>query len=70
METKKDKLLFVGFNQDNQCFSVGTNRGFRIYNTEPFSLNFERGNKYFINFNQKIQSCSNVHRNINGNNVI
>ncbi len=43
-EEKKLEILYIGFNQDNKCFSVGTNIGFRIYNTDPFKLNFERSN--------------------------
>lgn len=40
----KMEILYIGFNQDYKCFSVGTKVGFRIYNTEPFKLNFERSN--------------------------
>jgi hypothetical protein len=43
-EENKLEILYIGFNQDNKCFSVGTNIGFRIYNTDPFKLNFERSN--------------------------
>lgn len=40
---KKDSILYVGFNQDQGCFAVGTQKGFKIYNTKPFKDQFVRG---------------------------
>ncbi|KAG0043741.1 autophagy protein [Gryganskiella cystojenkinii] len=33
---KGSELLFINFNQDFSCISVGTKHGFKIYNCDPF----------------------------------
>ena len=38
-------ITYIGFNQEANCFSVGTNTGFRIYNSETCKMDFERSNK-------------------------
>ncbi|KAK7208530.1 WD40-repeat-containing domain protein [Myxozyma melibiosi] len=35
-----DTLKFINFNQDFSCISVGTNRGYKIYNCDPFGKCF------------------------------
>jgi len=47
MESVEDQMLFVTFNQDASCFAVGTEKGFKIFNSFPFKDSFERSN-YFI----------------------
>lgn len=32
----KYQILYMSFNQDGTCISVGTRRGFRIFNAAPF----------------------------------
>ncbi|KAJ0391637.1 hypothetical protein P43SY_006851 [Pythium insidiosum] len=39
-DTGKNDLLFLSFNQDASCISVGTKRGFSIFNCEPFGKVF------------------------------
>lgn len=34
------EMLFVNFNQDLTCLSVGTRHGYKIYNCEPFGKYF------------------------------
>ena len=39
---KCDSMLYISFNQENTFFSIGTERGFLIYQTEPFKGPYER----------------------------
>jgi len=48
MESVEDQMLFVTFNQDSSCFAVGTEKGFKIFNSFPFKDSFERSKFYFL----------------------
>ena len=41
--TPKEQILYAGFNQDQGCFTLGTSKGFRIFNTYPYKDTFHRG---------------------------
>jgi len=41
----RDEVLYISFNQDNSCFAVGTDGGFRIYNADPYREIYRRNFK-------------------------
>ena len=36
-EEEENSMLYISFNQDNSFFSIGTEKGFSIYRTQPFT---------------------------------
>ena len=40
---QNEEMLIVTFNQDQTCFSCGTEKGFKIFNTHPLKDTFKRG---------------------------
>lgn len=49
-------LLDAQFNQDDGCFAVSTESGFKVYNTDPLELRVDRS------FNKSIGSVTMLHR--------
>ena len=42
MQNKDDGLLYLSLNQDQSCLVVGTETGFRVYDTVPLKLRYQR----------------------------
>ena len=38
----KEQMLYVSFNQDSTCFTIGTQKGFNIYSSYPLNDVYER----------------------------
>lgn len=41
-EIENDSIINITFNQDNSCFAISTEKGFKIYNSYPFEGPYER----------------------------
>ena len=53
-----DVMLFATFNQDNTCFAIGTEKGFRIYNAYPFKDSFQRNLDGGIGIIEMLNRCN------------
>ena len=44
----EEKILFMNFNQDYNCFCIGTEDGYIIFNVDKYKRIFHRSNYIFI----------------------
>ena len=58
-ETKiSEKILIANFNQDGSCFAVGTETGFKVFNSYPYRDNFERNLDGGIGIVEMLERCN------------
>ena len=43
-------LLYMSLNQDQSCIVVGTEKGFKVYDTIPFKLRYQRSKQNNIKY--------------------
>lgn len=49
VQSDRELLLNINFNQDGTCFAIGTEKGFKIFTTTPFKEHSDRSKfKQFI----------------------
>jgi hypothetical protein len=47
-DENEDKILFINFNQDYNCFCIGTETGYIIYNVDKYKRIFHRSKFKYI----------------------
>ena len=58
METNSNQLLYATFNQDSSCFCIGTESGFKIYNSYPLKLTCGRNMDGGIGVIEMLNRCN------------
>lgn len=53
-----NKMLFASFNQDGSCFAIGTDTGFKVFNSYPLRDHFERVLEGGIGIVEMLNRCN------------
>lgn len=54
----ENQILSLSFNQDASCFIVGTEKGFKIFNSFPYKKSFERDLEGGIGLAEMLNRCN------------